>query len=191
MNEEERESKQRALKLWDSNEIDKIEVGTTKGLQKIHAYLFHDLEGYEAGQIRNINLAKGHFRFASAMYLDEALKAVENMSEDTFDEIINKYIEMNIAHPFREGNGRATRIWLDQILKKNLKMSIDWSKVDKQDYLRFMELSPIEGKYINQLLKGALTEKINDRTVYMKGIDQSYKYEAEDSISIFEIDEEN
>lgn len=188
---EEHRTKQRALKLWDSNLLDTFEVGTFKGLQEIHRYLFHAIEGYNAGKIREVNISKKNFRFTSAIYLDEALKAVEKMPESTFEEIIDKYIEMNIAHPFREGNGRATRIWLDQMLKKNLTMCIDWSLINKNDYLNFMELSPTNGKYIRELLHEGLTNEINNREVYMKGIDRSYEYEDEKSKSIFEIDQEN
>ena len=186
---DEKITKQRALKLWDSDKIEEIEVGTVKGLQAIHEYLFEDLEGYEAGRIRDVNISKGNFRFASAIYLNEALKVVEQMPENTFEEIIDKYVEMNVAHPFREGNGRATRIWLDQILRKSIKKCIDWSVINKNDYLHFMELSPVEGKYIKSLLKEGLTEEIDSRMVYMKGIDRSYEYEEENSISIFEIDD--
>lgn len=188
---DEKITKQRALELWDSGKIDEFEVGTTKGLQQVHKYLYEGLEGYGAGEIREVNLTKGNFRFASAIYLHEALKMVEQMPESTFDEIIDKYIEMNVAHPFREGNGRATRIWLDQILKKNLGICVDWSNINKNDYLRFMELSPVEGKYIKSLLKEGLTEEISSRMVYMKGIDRSHEYEEENSISIFEIDDQN
>lgn len=187
---DEKVSKQRALELWDTGIINEFDVGSTKGLQDIHYYLFHGLEDYHAGQIREVNISKGNFRFASVMYLKEALEIVEKMPEDTFKEIIDKYIEMNVAHPFREENGRATRIWLDQILKKNIGLCIDWSQVNKDDYLRFMELSPIEGKYIKSLLKEGLTDQVDDRTVYMKGIDRSYEYESEDTISIFDISDE-
>lgn len=183
-------TKKRALALWDTNKIDQFEVGTIKGLQDIHSYLFAGIDGYGAGKIRDVNISKGNFRFASVLYLDNALKQVEKMPENTFHEIMEKYIEMNIAHPFREGNGRATRIWFDQILKKNLNRCIDWSQINKNDYLRFMELSPVEGKYITDLLKEALTEEVDSREVYMKGIDRSYEYEAENSISIFDIEEE-
>ena len=147
------------------------------------------MEGYEAGRIRDVNISKGNFRFARAIYLNEALKVVEQMPENTLEEIIDKYVEMNVAHPFREGNGRSTRIWLDQILRKNINRCIDWSTINKNDYLYFMELSPVEGKYIRSLLKEGLTEEIDSRRVYMKGIDRSYEYEEENSISIFEIDD--
>lgn len=185
---EEQITKRRALELWDSGAIDEFEVGTFKGLQEIHKYLFNGLDGYNAGEIRHVDISKKNFRFASALYLQEALKVVEAMPENDYDEIIDKYIEMNVAHPFREGNGRATRIWLDQVLKNNLSMCIDWSLINKNDYLNFMELSPINGKYIKWLLKDGLTHKIYDRIVYMKGIDRSYEYEEEDTISIFDID---
>lgn len=188
---EEKITKQRALELWDSGKINEFEVGSTRGLQDIHSYLFHGLKGYGAGEIREVNMSKGAFRFASALYLTDVLKTVEAMPEATFEQIMDKYIEMNVAHPFKEGNGRSTRIWLDLILKKNLGICIDWEKIDKNDYLRFMELSPIDGKYIKMLLKDSLTDNINSRTVYMKGIDRSYEYESEDAISIFEIDQSN
>ena len=171
-------SKERALELFDSGDINNIEIGTVKGLKDIHYYLFHDLEGYNAGEIRNVNISKGTFTFASALYLEKALEEIEKMSENSFDEIIDKYIEMNIAHPFIEGNGRTTRIWLDLILKKNLSLCVDWSKVDKDDYLNFMILSPTQSKYIKELLKESLTDKIHNRDVYMKGIDKSYEYEG-------------
>lgn len=183
-------TKKRALALWDTKIIDKLEIGTIKGLQDIHSYLFEGIDGYDAGKIRDVNISKGNFRFASVLYLNNALKQVEKMPENTFHEIIEKYIEMNIAHPFKEGNGRATRIWLDLILKKNLNMCVDWSKINKNDYLRFMELSPVEGKYITAILQEALTKEIDSREVYMKGIDRSYEYEAENAISIFDIEEE-
>lgn len=183
-------TKKRALALWDTKIIDKLEIGTIKGLQDIHSYLFEGIDGYDAGKIRDVNISKGNFRFASVLYLNNALKQVEKMPENTFHEIIEKYIEMNIAHPFKEGNGRATRIWLDLILKKNLNMCVDWSKINKNDYLRFMELSPVEGKYITAILQEALTKEIDSREVYMKGIDRSYEYESENAISIFDIEEE-
>lgn len=143
----------------------------------IHKYLFEDIYDF-AGRIRTENIAKSNFRFASAMYLEEALNKIDNMPQKTFDEIVEKYVEMNVAHPFREGNGRSTRIWLDMILKKELKRVVDWSKINKQDYLLAMERSPIKDTEIKLLLKNALTEKINDRQVYMKGIDASYSYEG-------------
>lgn len=175
--EEERITKKKALELFDSKIIDTFEVGTFKGLSNIHNYLFNDIYNF-AGKIRKDNIAKGNFRFASSLYLEEVLSKIDSMPQTTFDEIISKYIEMNVAHPFREGNGRSTRIWLDMILKKELSMIIDWSKIDKEEYLLAMERSPIKDVEIKILLKNALTDKINDRAVYMKGIDASYKYEG-------------
>ena len=185
--EEERITKLKALELFDTNKINEFEVGTTKGLCDIHKYLFSDVYEF-AGKIRDVNLAKGNFRFAPAMYLEEALKKIDDMSEDNFDDIIKKYIEMNIAHPFREGNGRSTRIWLDMILKKELGQVIDWSKINKEEYLLAMERSPIKDTEINLLLKNALTDKINDREVYMKGIDTSYRYEGYNTYTMKELD---
>ena len=185
--EEERITKIKALELFDNNKIDEFEVGTTKGLCDIHKYLFSDIYEF-AGKIRDVNLAKGSFRFAPAMYLEEALKKIDDMPEDNFDDIIKKYIEMNVAHPFREGNGRSTRIWLDMILKKELSKVVDWSKVNKEDYLLAMERSPIKDTEINILLKNALTNKINDREVYMKGIDTSYRYEGYNTYTMKELD---
>lgn len=172
-------SREKAYKLFDSKEIKKFEIGTTKGLQQIHRYLFDGLYDF-AGEIRDKNISKGNFRFASALYLNDILKSIEKMSEDTFEEIVKKYVEMNIAHPFFEGNGRSTRIWLDLILKKRLKQCIDWSKIDKSDYLQAMERSPVNDLEIRVLLKESLTEKINDREIFMKGIEQSYYYEEEE-----------
>lgn len=157
--------------------LDKLEAGTFKTLQAIHKQLFMDIYDF-AGKVRSVNIAKGGFRFVPAMYLLDALKQIERMPQSTFDEIIEKYIEMNVAHPFREGNGRSTRIWLDLILKKELQLVIDWSKVNKEDYLSAMERSPIKDLEIKFLLKNALTEHIDDREVYMKGIDASYMYEG-------------
>ena len=174
---EEKISKTKALELFEKGLLDKFEVGTFAGLSQIHKYLFDEIYDF-AGKIRTVNLAKGNFRFASVMYLDAALDNISKMPQSTFDEIIAKYVEMNVAHPFREGNGRSTRIWLDAILKKELGLVIDWSKVDKEDYLLAMERSPIKDVEIKLLLKAALTDKINDREVYMKGIDQSYHYEG-------------
>lgn len=172
-------SKQRAMKLFDSNDLASFEVGTTKGLRQIHEYLFGGLYNF-AGKIRTKNISMGSFRFASAIYLVNGLGEIEKLPEATFEEIVKKYVEMNIAHPFMEGNGRSTRIWLDLILKKNLKLCIDWEKINKQDYLNAMERSPINDLEIRELLRGALTEKINDREVFMKGIEQSYYYEELD-----------
>ena len=175
--QEERLSKKRALELFESGMLNKLEPGTFKTLQAIHKQLFMDIYDF-AGKVRSVNIAKGGFRFVPAMYLLDALKQIERMPQSTFDEIIEKYVEMNVAHPFREGNGRSTRIWLDLILKKELQLVIDWSKVNKEDYLSAMERSPIKDLEIKFLLKNALTEHINDREVYMKGIDASYMYEG-------------
>ncbi len=174
---EEKISKKKALELFEKKLLDTFEVGTFAGLKKIHDYLFGDIYDF-AGQMRTINIAKGNFRFAPVMYLEAALKNIDKMPQSTFDDIIEKYVEMNVAHPFREGNGRSTRIWLDCILKKELGQVIDWSKVDKKDYLLAMERSPIKDVEIKVLLKAALTDKIDDRVVYVKGIDTSYHYEG-------------
>ncbi len=175
--EEEKITKIKAMELFQTKKIDTFEVGTFKGLAQIHKYLFEDIYAF-VGKIRTENISKGNFRFASAMYLEEALEKIDNMPQSNFDEIIEKYIEMNIAHPFREGNGRSTRIWLDRILKKEIHQVVDWSKVDKEDYLLAMERSPIKNTEIKLLLKSALTDKVEDREVYMKGIDASYHYEG-------------
>ena len=177
---EEKISKAKAVELYGNNMVKETEIGKFSGLAKIHKFLFSELYDF-AGKIRTVNIAKGNFRFASVMYLDAALGRIDDMPQSTFDEIIEKYVEMNIAHPFREGNGRSTRIWLDLILKKELKSVVDWSKVDKDDYLLAMERSPIKDVEIKVLLKNALTDKINDREVYMKGIDASYYYEGYDT----------
>jgi cell filamentation protein len=175
-------SKTKAYALFDSSLLDTLEVGTVKGLQQIHSYLFGGLYDF-AGQIRTLNIAKGGFRFAPVQFLENTLKTIEKMPEGSFDEIIDKYIEMNVAHPFMEGNGRSARIWLDLILKKNLKLCVDWSKIAKKEYLREMTESTMNTSRIKQLLKAALTAKINDREVFMKGIDYSYYYEQENEIS--------
>lgn len=175
--QEERLSKKRALELFESGMLDKLKAGTFKTLQAIHKQLFMDIYDF-AGKVRSVNIAKGGLRFVPAMYLLDALKQIERMPQSTFDEIIEKYVEMNVAHPFREGNGRSTRIWLDLILKKELQLVVDWSKVNKEDYLSAMERSPIKDLEIKFLLKNALTEHIDDREVYMKGIDASYMYEG-------------
>ena len=172
-------SKERAKKLFNSQEIAGFEVGTIKGLQQIHKYLFEELYDF-AGQIRVKDISKGGFRFASCLYLEESLRKVGGMPENTFEEIVAKYVEMNIAHPFMEGNGRSMRIWLDLILKKNLKKCVDWVKIDKADYLNAMQRSPVKDLEIRELLRVALTDKIDDREVFMKGIEQSYYYEEED-----------
>ena len=175
--EEERISKQKALALYDTGLLNTFPVGTFAGLAMIHKYLFEDIYEF-AGQMRTVNIAKGNFRFAPVMYLRPALESIDQMPQSTFDEIIEKYVEMNVAHPFREGNGRSTRIWLDSILKKELHQVVDWSRVDKSDYLMAMERSPVKDLEIKVLLHKALTEQINDRQVYMKGIDASYHYEG-------------
>lgn len=175
--EEERLSKQKALWLFESGTLDTLEAGTFDTLKTIHRYLFEDIYDF-AGKMRTVNLAKGNFRFAPLMYLDASLKNIDKMPQSTFDEIIEKYVEMNIAHPFREGNGRSTRIWLDLMLKNGIGKVVDWSKVDKEDYLLAMERSPIKDVEIKVLLKAALTDDINSREMYMKGIDHSYYYEG-------------
>lgn len=176
-NTEEKISKKKALELFENGLLDSMEAGTFETLSKIHKYLFDEIYDF-AGEIRDVNIAKRNFRFAPLMYLKPALENIDKMPQKTFNEIIEKYVEMNVAHPFREGNGRSTRIWLDLILKKELNMVVDWSKVDKEDYLLAMERSPIKDTEIKVLLKDALTDKINDREVYMKGIDASYNYEG-------------
>ena len=172
-------SKSKAYALFESSLIDSIEVGTVKGLQQIHAYLFGGLYDF-AGQIRTVNIAKGGFQFAMAQYLQQTLATIELMPETTFEEIADKYVEMNIAHPFREGNGRSTRIWLDLILKKQLQKCVDWSRINKNDYLNAMQKSVVNSSEIKRLLESALTDKINDRETFMKGIDYSYYYEQEE-----------
>ena len=174
---EEQLTKKRAQELYDKHILDTFEVGTFAGLQQIHGYLFQDVYDF-AGKMRSVNIAKGNFRFAPLIYLDDALKNIEKMPQDTYEHIIDKYVEMNVAHPFREGNGRSTRIWLEENIKKEIGKVIDWSKVDKEDYLAAMERSPVRSLEIKALLKEALTDKINDRAVYMKGIDASYRYEG-------------
>jgi len=176
-------SKAKAYALFDSSLLDTIEVGTVKGLQQVHGYLFGGLYDF-AGQIRTLNIAKGGFQFAMARFLHTTLKSIERMPEGTFVEIIDKYVEMNVAHPFLEGNGRSTRIWLDLILKKNLKRCVDWSKIDKRDYLAAMERSVVKSDQIKALIQAALTDKINDREMFMKGVDYSYYYEQEDDITV-------
>lgn len=175
--EEERISKKKAAQLFDRKLLDTFDVGTFAGLAAIHKYLFEDIYDF-ASELRTVNIAKGDFRFAPLMYLQAALDNIDKMPQSNFDEIIEKYVEMNIAHPFREGNGRSTRIWLDHILKNEIGKVVDWSKVDKEDYLLAMERSPIKDIEIKHLLKAALTDKINSREVYMKGIDHSYYYEG-------------
>ena len=175
--EEERISKKKAVSLFEKGLLDQLEAGTFSSLQFIHKYLFEDIYDF-AGELRTVNIAKGNFRFAPVMYLEAALSNIEKMPQSTFDEIIEKYVEMNIAHPFREGNGRSTRIWLDLMLKKELHKVVDWSRVDKNDYLLAMERSPIKDIEIKYLLSQALTDEVSSREVYMKGIDASYYYEG-------------
>ena len=186
---EERISKAKALELFEKGLLDMFEVGTFQGLAKIHEYLFGEIYDF-AGQIRTVNIAKGNFRFAPVLYLQEALEHIGQMPQSTFDEIIEKYVEMNVAHPFREGNGRSTRLWLDAVLKKELRQVIDWSRVDKDDYLLAMERSPVRDLEIKTILNAALTDKINDREVYMKGVDASYHYEGYDVYKTAEINKE-
>ena len=175
--EEERISKKKAMELFENGMLNSLSAGRFATLQKIHKYLFDDIFDF-AGEIRTVNLAKGNFRFAPMMYLQAALENVEKMPQSNFDEIIEKYVEMNVAHPFREGNGRSTRIWLDHILKTGIGKVVDWSKVDKEDYLLAMERSPIKDVEIKVLLKAALTDELDSREIYMKGIDHSYYYEG-------------
>ena len=179
-------SKKRAIELWDKGIIKEFEVGTFKGLQQIHQYIFQDVFSF-AGKIRSVNLAKGNFRFAPLLFLEENLKIIEKIPENEFDEIVEKYVEMNVAHPFREGNGRATRIWLDLILKKNLKKCVDWQKIDKIAYLQAMERSPVNSLELKHLIKNALTEDTENRDVYMKGIERSYEYEEQNDVDIYDI----
>lgn len=174
---EERISKKKAAQLFDQKLLDTFGVGTFAGLALIHKYLFEDIYDF-AGELRTVNIAKGNFRFAPLMYLQSALENIDKMPQSNFDEIVEKYVEMNIAHPFREGNGRSTRIWLDHILKNKIGKVVDWSKVDKEDYLLAMERSPIKDVEIKVLLKAALTDEVGSREVYMKGIDHSYYYEG-------------
>mgnify|MGYP002771968940 FL=1 len=174
---EERISKQKAIELFESGRLDKLDAGTFESLSEIHKFLFEDIYDF-AGEVRTVNIAKGNFRFAPVMYLAEALKNINEMPQSGFEQIIEKYVEMNIAHPFREGNGRSMRIWLDLMLKKEIKKVVDWSRVDKEDYLLAMERSPVRDTEIKHVLKTALTDDINDREIYMKGIDHSYYYEG-------------
>lgn len=174
---EEKVTKEKAVKMFESGFLDSLTAGSFESLQLIHKYLFEDIY-YFAGELRSENISKGNFRFAPVMYLESALKNIEKMPQSNFDEIVEKYVEMNVAHPFREGNGRATRIWLDLIFKKELGVVVDWSEVDKDDYLLAMERSPIKDIEIKHILKNALTNKIDDREIYMKGIDHSYYYEG-------------
>ncbi len=182
---EERISKIKAYQLFESNILNMLEIGKFSSLAYIHKYLFAEIYDF-AEKLRQVNIAKGNFRFAPLIYLEVALQKIDQMPDSTFDEIIEKYVEMNIAHPFREGNGRSARIWLDLILKHNIKMVVDWSKVDKADYLLAMERSPIKDLEIKHLLKNALTDDINNREIYMKGIDASYHYEG---YSVYKVDD--
>ena len=175
--EEERISKKKAAELFENGVLDTLTPGSFSALQAIHKYLFDEIYDF-AGKVRTVNIAKGSFRFAPVMYLDEAIKKIEKMPQGSFDEIIEKYVEMNVAHPFREGNGRSMRIWLDLMLKSEIRMVVDWSRVDKDDYLLAMERSPIKDFEIKHLLKSALTDEIDSREIYMKGIDRSYYYEG-------------
>ena len=174
---EEKISKQKAVEMFESGYLESLEAGTFESLAKIHKYLFDEIYDF-AGEVRKVNISKGNFRFAPLMYLDAALQSIDKMPHSTFDEIVEKYVEMNVAHPFREGNGRSTRIWLDLMLKKEIGYVVDWSKVDKEDYLLAMERSPIKDIEIKFLLKNSLTDNVNDREIYMKGIDHSYYYEG-------------
>ena len=174
---EEKLSKKKAIQLFESGYLDNLDAGTFASLAKIHQFLFDEIYDF-AGQVRDVNIAKGNFRFAPVIYLQAALENIDKMPQKSFDDIIAKYVEMNVAHPFREGNGRSARIWRDLMLKKELNLVVDWSKVNKEDYLLAMERSPIKDLEIKHLLKGALTEKVNDREIYMKGIDHSYSYEG-------------
>ena len=175
--EEERISKKKAVELFENGMLENLEAGKFQTLCEIHKYLFDDIYDF-AGKIRTVNLSKGNFRFAPLMYLETAIKNVDKMPQNTFDEIVEKYVEMNIVHPFREGNGRGMRIWLDMMLKKQIGQVVDWSKIEKEDYLMAMERSPIKDIEIKYILKAALTDQINDREIYMKGIDHSYYYEG-------------
>ena len=188
--EEERISKNRAAEMFENGLLESLRPGSFEALRKIHEYLFSDIYDF-AGQIRTVNLAKGNFRFAPVMYLRQAIQEIEKMPQDTYDHIIEKYVEMNIAHPFREGNGRSTRLWLDLILKNELGLVVDWSKVDKSDYLMAMERSPVKDLEIKALLKEALTDRIYDRQVYMKGLDASYKYEGYEAYKTDDLSREN
>ena len=180
---EEKLSKEKAVKLFEYGILDNQKAGSFQALAEIHKYLFEDIYDF-AGKIRTVNIAKGGFRFAPVMYLESSLENIEKMPQNDFDSIVEKYVEMNIAHPFREGNGRSMRIWLDMMFRKELSMAVDWSRIDKEDYLLAMERSPIRDNEIKHLLKNALTADINDRELFMKGIDQSYYYEGYNSYSI-------
>lgn len=187
---EEKISKTKALRLFESGLLDTLPTGTFEALSQIHKYLFEDIYDF-AGEMRNVDISKGNFRFASSLYLADAIKRIEAMPQSTFDEIVEKYVEMNIAHPFREGNGRSTRIWLDAIFKQELRQVVDWSQINKEDYLLAMERSPIKDTEIKLLLENALTDNIHDRTVYMKGIDASYHYEGYNTFTMSNIEKNN
>lgn len=174
---EEKISKKKAVQLFESGHLYTLRAGTLDSLFKIHKFLFEDIYDF-AGEVRKVNMSKGNFRFVPVMYLEDALRNIEKMPQSTFDEIVEKYVEMNVAHPFREGNGRSTRIWLDLILRQEINMVVDWRKIDKDDYLLAMERSPIKDTEIKCLLKETLTDQVNDREVYMKGVDRSYYYEG-------------
>ena len=174
---EEKISKQKAVEMFESGYLESLEAGTFESLAKIHKYLFDEIYDF-AGEVRKVNISKGNFRFAPLIYLDAALQSIDKMPQSTFDEIVEKYVEMNVAHPFREGNGRSARIWLDAMLKKELGVVVDWSGIDREVYLQAMERSPVNDVEIKEILKKGLTDQVNDRTVYMKGIDASYHYEG-------------
>lgn len=186
MKDEEKLTKMRALELWDKNLIDNIEVGPFKGLQEIHRYLFQDIFDF-AGEIRKVNISKGNFRFAPILFLAENLKIIDKMKSESFDEIVDKYVELNVAHPFREGNGRSMRIWLDALLKHRLGRCVDWSKIDKFSYLSAMERSPINSLELKVLLESALTDDIQNRKIYMRGIQASYEYEGMSRYDIWDM----
>lgn len=179
-------SKKRAVELWDKNIISTFEVGTFKGLQQIHKYIFQDVFPF-AGKIRDVNLVKGNFRFTPLIFLLSNIKIIEKMPENNFNEIVEKYVEMNVLHPFREGNGRATRIWLNLIFKKNLEVCVDWQKINKMEYLQAMERSPVNALELKYLLKNALTKNVKDRDIYIKGIQRSFEYENQYSYEIYDI----
>ena len=186
MKDEEKLTKMRALELWDKNLIGNIEVGTFKGLQEINRYLFQDIFDF-AGEIRKVNISKGNFRFAPTLFLAENLKIIDKMKSESFDEIVDKYVELNVAHPFREGNGRSMRIWLDALLKHRLGRCVDWSKIDKFSYLSAMERSPINSLELKVLLESALTDDIQNREIYMRGIQASYEYEGMSRYDIWDM----
>lgn len=185
-NKEEYLSKKRALELWDKDILNSFEVGTFRGLRQIHKYIFQDVFPF-AGEIRSVNLAKGNSRFTPLLFLKNNLQIIDKMPEDNFNQIVEKYAEMNVAHPFKNGNGRATRIWLDLILKKNLKMCVNWQKIDKMEYMQAMERSPVNALELKYLLKNALTKNVKDRDIFLKGIQRSFQYENQDYYKISDI----